>query len=51
LNQVSPAFIAKLEQEYTLVTDDKADDNILEPFRQLNLKIIVAPSGSPPNVK
>ena len=51
LNQVAPAFIAKLEPEYTLVTDDQANENILEPFRRLNLKIIVAPSGSPPNVK
>jgi DeoR/GlpR family transcriptional regulator of sugar metabolism len=45
LNQVAPAFIAKLEQIHTIVTDDQANENILECFRRLNIKIIMAPSG------
>jgi DeoR/GlpR family transcriptional regulator of sugar metabolism len=44
LDQVSPAFIAPLEQVHTLVTDDKADDSIVEVYRRLNIKTIVASS-------
>ena len=42
LDHVSPAFIAKLEQVHTLVTDYKADPDFLDSLRKNGLKVVIA---------
>ena len=42
LNQVRPAFIGNLDCAHTLITDYKADLEIIKELQKTNLKVIIA---------